>query len=161
MRGYTMEKLEHLSLMAGGSARQPVLAYLLQETHLPAGSMLLGAPVDYVVWQVPSPSTASHEGHALLLHPAVTVLWQHLGHTVAAVKVGWPGFVVTLVSVYVPPLTRPHRGCLVEAGLLPTEAASLLELDSVLELLDPQREPMLLMGDFNARTATLAPSVDG
>ena len=49
MRGYTMEKLEHLSLMAGGFARQPVLAYLLQETHLPAGSTLLGAPVDYVV----------------------------------------------------------------------------------------------------------------
>ena len=85
MRGYTMEKLEHLSLVVGSLARQPVLTYLLQETHLPAGSMLLGAPVDYVVQQVPSPSAASHQSHALLLHPAATVLWQHLGHTVAAV----------------------------------------------------------------------------
>ena len=91
----------------------------------------------------------------------MTVLWQHIGVTVAAVKVGWPGFVVTLVLVYVPPLTSPHRGRLVEAGLLPTEAASLLELGSVLELLDPQHEPVLLMGDLNARTAAFTPPVEG
>ena len=48
-----------------------------------------------------------------------------------------------------------------EAGLLPTEAAALLELGAVLELLDPQHEPVLLLGDFNARTASLAPSVEG
>ena len=48
-----------------------------------------------------------------------------------------------------------------EAGLLPTEAAALLELGAVLELLDPQHEPVLLMGDFNACTASLAPSVEG
>ena len=48
-----------------------------------------------------------------------------------------------------------------EAGLLPTEAAALLELGAVLGLLDPQNEPVLLLGDFNARTASLAPSVEG
>ena len=110
---------------------------------------------------MPSPSPASHEGQALLLHPTATVLWQHLGQTVAAVKIGWPGFTVTLVSIYVPPLTDPHRTRLGEAGLLPTEAASLTELGAVLELLSPQREPVLIMGDFNARTAALAPSVEG
>ena len=50
MLGYTMEKLEHLSLMAAGHTRQLVLAYLLQETHLPSGTMLLGALVDYMVF---------------------------------------------------------------------------------------------------------------
>ena len=79
----------------------------------------------------------------------------------AAFKVGWPGFVVTLVSVYIPPLTSLHKGRLVEVGLLPTEAAALLELGALLELLDPRHEPMLLMGDFNARTAALTPTVDG
>ena len=44
--------------------------------------------------------------------------------------------------------------------LLVLAAASLLELGAVLELLDPQREPVLLMGDFNACTAALALSVD-
>ena len=68
---------------------------------------------------------------------------------------------MTLVSVYIPPLTSPHRSRLVKAGLLPTEAAALLELGAVLELLDPQHEPVLLLGDFNARTASLAPSVEG
>ena len=79
----------------------------------------------------------------------------------AAFKVGWPGFVVTLVSVYIPPLTSPHKGHLVEAGLLPTEAAALLELGAMLELLDPRHEPVLLLGNFNARTAALAPTIDG
>ena len=89
------------------------------------------------------------------------MLWEHIGHTVAAFRVGWPGFVVTLVSVYIPPLTSPHKGRLVEVGLLPTEAAALLELGALLELLDPRHEPVLLMGDFNARTAALTPTVDG
>ena len=86
---------------------------------------------------MPSPSPTSHEGQALLLHPAATVLWQHLGQTVAAVKVGWDGFAVTLVSVYVPPMTAPHRTRLEEAGLPATEAACLTELGAVLELLAP------------------------
>ena len=109
---------------------------------------------------MPSPSLASHEGQAILLHPSTTVLWQHLGHTVAAVKVGWLGFEVALVSVYVPPLTDPHRARLVEAGLVPTEAAALTELGAVLELLDPQHDPVLIMGDLNARTAAVAPTVE-
>ena len=67
----------------------------------------------------------------------MTVLWQHIGITVAAVKVGWPGFAVTLISIYLPPLTDPHKVRLVEAGLLPTEAASLTELGAVLVLVDP------------------------
>ena len=83
----------------------------------------------------------------------------------AAVNVGWPGFVVTLVLVYLPPLSDPHRvsptqPCLGEAGLLPMKAASLTELGAVLELLDPQREPVLLMGDFNTHTAAATPSVE-
>ena len=49
MRGYSTEKLDHLSLVSSGSAQQPVLAYLLQETHLPAGTVLLGTPADYRV----------------------------------------------------------------------------------------------------------------
>ena len=46
-------------------------------------------------------------------------------------------FAVTLVFVYVLPLTTPHRSGLVEAGLMPTKAASLMELGIVLELLKP------------------------
>ena len=160
MRGYSTEKLDHLSLISSGSAQQPVLAYLLQETHLPAGTVLLGTPADYRVLYVPSPSLASHEGQAILLHPSATVLWQYLGHTVAAVKVGWLGLKVALVSVYVPHLTDPHRARLVEASLLPTETAALTELGAVLELLDPQHDPVLIMGDLNARTAAVDPTVE-
>ena len=80
---------------------------------------------------------------------------------VAAMKVGWMGFALTLVSVYVPPLTSPHRSCIVEAGLVPTEAASLMELGAVLDLLDPQQEPVLIMGDLNARTTAFVPTVEG
>ena len=57
---------------------------------------------------------------------------------VAAVNIGWPGFTVTLVSIYMLRLTDPHRTRLGEAGLLPTEAASLTELGIVLKLLGPQ-----------------------
>ena len=77
------------------------------------------------------------------------------------VKIGWPGLTVTLVSIYVPPLADPHRTCLGKASLLPTKAASLMELGAVLELLDPQQEPVLIMGNFNACTAILAPSMEG
>ena len=62
MCGYTTEKLEHLSLPVMGPAYPPVLAYLLQETHLHASSPLLGTPVGYSVLLVPSPSLASREG---------------------------------------------------------------------------------------------------
>ena len=55
----------------------------------------------------------------------------------ATVKVCWLGFEVALVSVYVPPITDPHRICLVEASLLPTEAVALTESGAMLELLDP------------------------
>ena len=48
-----------------------------------------------------------------------------------------------------------------EAGLLPSEAAALLELDTLLELLDPQHELVLLMGDFNAHTSPFTPIVEG
>ena len=67
---------------------------------------------------------------------------------------------VTLVSIYVPPLTDPHKTRLGEAGLLPTEATSLMELGALLKLLDPQGEPVLIMGDFNACTTALTPSVE-
>ena len=93
------------------------------------------------------------------MHPAETMLWQHIGFTLAAIKVGWLDFVVTLVSVYIPPLTSPHRACLVKAGLLPIKAVSLLELCAVLEILDLQQEPVLLMGGFKACITALAPTV--
>ena len=66
---------------------------------------------------------------------------------------------MALVFIYVPPLTDPHKACLVEAGLLPTKAAALTELGAVVELLDPLCDPVLIMGDFNACTAALTPTV--
>ena len=41
--------LEHLLLTLVAPAWQSVLPYLLQETHLPSGTMLLGTPADYLV----------------------------------------------------------------------------------------------------------------
>ena len=79
----------------------------------------------------------------------------------AAVKVGWTGLDLTLVSVHVPALTSPHRSRIVEAGQVPTEAASLMELGALLDLIDPQREPVLIMGDLNAHTAAYVPTVEG
>ena len=55
------------------------------------------------------------------MQPAATVLWKYLSHIVAVVKIGWPGLALTLVSIYVPPLTNPHRSRIGEAGLLPTK----------------------------------------
>ena len=49
IQGYTTKKLEHLSLFALGPPYQAVLAYLLQESHLPTSTMLLGTLVDYLV----------------------------------------------------------------------------------------------------------------
>ena len=68
---------------------------------------------------------------------------------------------LTLISVYVPPLTSPHRSRIAEAGLVPTEAASLIELGAVLDLLDFKQEPVLIMCDLNARTAAFLPTVEG
>ena len=65
------------------------------------------------------------------------VLLQHIGHMVVAVKVGWPGFAVTLVFVYVLPLPGPYISQLVESSLLPRKAASLMELGAILKLLKP------------------------
>ena len=79
---------------------------------------------------------------------------------VTAIKVGWTGFLMTLVLVYVPALTAPYRSHLFEAGLLPTEAALLIELGAMLELLGPEHEPVLIMGVLNTCTATFAPSVE-
>ena len=49
LRGYTTKNLEHLSLPVVGPARLLVLAYLLQETHLPTSTLMLGSQVDYSV----------------------------------------------------------------------------------------------------------------
>ena len=89
------------------------------------------------------------------------MLWWHIFQIVAAIKVGWMGFALTLVSVYVPPLTSPNRSHIIEAGLVPTEAASFTGLGAVLDLLDPKWEPVLIMGNMNAHTAVFAPTVEG
>ena len=46
---YTNKKLEYLSLPVMGPTCPLVLAYLLQEAHLPTSSPLLGTLVDYSV----------------------------------------------------------------------------------------------------------------
>ena len=66
-----------------------------------------------------------------------------------------------MVSVDLPPLTVPHRVSLVEAGLLPTKAASPIELGTIIELVSPKQQPVLIMGDLNACTAALGPTVEG
>ena len=68
----------------------------------------------------------------LLLYPATPMLWKHFGNTIAAVKIGWPRFIVTLVSMYVLPLTNPHRSHLRKSGLLPTKEVLLRKLGAVL-----------------------------
>ena len=57
------------------SSVPPILAYLLQETHLPCDVPPLDTPPSYRVLSHPSPSSSSHEGQLLLLHPAAEVLW--------------------------------------------------------------------------------------
>ena len=49
MCGYMNEKLEHLLLTAVAPAYKLVLAYLLQVTHQPSGTTLLGNPAGYPV----------------------------------------------------------------------------------------------------------------
>ena len=49
LQGYTIEKMEHLSLVVVVPPSQLVLSYLLPETHRPSGTMLLGTPLDYLV----------------------------------------------------------------------------------------------------------------
>ena len=68
---------------------------------------------------------------------------------------------VSLVAVYAPLLSHTHRACLEEAGLPPSEESTLTELAAVLEILSPLEQPMVVMGDLNARTASLHPNVEG
>ena len=49
MQGYTTEKMEYMSLFAVVAVRHSVPSYLLQETHLPASTMLIGTPVNCLV----------------------------------------------------------------------------------------------------------------
>ena len=67
------------------------------------------------------------------------MLWKHLAHTVAAVKIGWLGFAMTLVSIYVPPLTYSHRSYLGDTGLLPTKTAYLTDLGAMLKVFYPNK----------------------
>ena len=60
-----------------------------------------------------------------------------------------------------PTLSHIHRVCLEEARLPPSAESTLAELASVLEMLSPLKEPMVVMGDLNARTAALHPNVEG
>ena len=68
---------------------------------------------------------------------------------------------MTLLVVYMLPLTAPHLSHLVEAGLLPTKAAYLTEISAVIELLGPNHEPVVIIGGLNAYTTAFAPSVEG
>ena len=68
---------------------------------------------------------------------------------------------VSLVAVYVSPLSHTHTACLEEAGLPPSEESTLTELAAVLEMLSPLEEPVVVMGDLNAHTASLHPNVEG
>ena len=72
MRSYTAGKLDSLAAFEA-QEDGPVLAYLLQETW--EQYELLGVPRDYQVLSAPAPSTSSHEGLALLLHPSARVRW--------------------------------------------------------------------------------------
>ena len=49
MHSYMTKKLEYLSLTAVGPGRQLILAYLLQETHLPTNTTLLGLLVGFLM----------------------------------------------------------------------------------------------------------------
>ena len=68
---------------------------------------------------------------------------------------------VSLVAVYAPPLSHTHRVRLEEVGLPPSEESTLTELAAVLEMLSPLEDPVVVMGDLNARTASLHPNVEG
>ena len=79
LRGATVEKLDHLQLLPAGRGNPAVLAYLLQETHLPKDTVFLGVPDGHRILTVPCPTATSHEGLALLIHPSAEVRWHHLG----------------------------------------------------------------------------------
>ncbi len=155
MRCYTTAKLDQLAMLEAPDGG-PVLAYLLQETW--EQHELLGVPRDYQVLTVPAPSPSSHEGVALLLHPAARLRWSKAMATALAATIDWGGLQLHLVVAYVPPMTAPHRARLEEDGLLPRAADSLVELDALLDLLPCGEEPVILMGDLNARTGDRVPS---
>ena len=50
---------------------------------------------------------------------------------------------------------------IITTGLLPTKAAYLMDLGTVLELLYPKHMPLLIMGYLNACNAALAPTMEG
>ena len=104
--------------------------------------------------------SAAYHTRASPVRPAA-LQWQHIGQMVAADNVVWMGFMMTLVLVYTPLLTAPHRSHLVETSLLPTEVASVVELGAVLELLSPKCHPVLIIGDLNVHSAVLAPTMQG
>ena len=54
-------------------------------------------------------------------------------------------------------MTQPHRARLEEGGLLPRPADTLVEVDALLGLLPCGEEPIILMGDLNARIGDLVP----
>ncbi len=56
-------------------------------------------------------------------------------------------------------MTAPHREHLLEGGLEPTAADSLVDLEALLGLLPCGEEPVILMGDLNARIGTRVPEV--
>ena len=78
--------------------------------------------------------------------------------TALAATIDWGGLQLHLVVAYVPPLTAPHRARLEEGGLLPRAADSLVELDALLDLLPCGEEPVILMGDLNARIGDHIPT---
>lgn len=154
MRCYTTAKLDQLSVLEAPEDG-PVLAYLLQETW--EQHELLGVPRDYQVLTVPAPSPSSHEGLALLLHPAARLRWSKAMASALAATVDWGGLQIHLVVTYVPPMTAPHRARLEEGGLLPRAADALVEVDALLGLLPCGEEPVILMGDLNARIGDRVP----
>lgn len=78
--------------------------------------------------------------------------------TALAASVEWGGLPLHLVVAYVPPMTDPHCARLLAGGLETRAADTLVELDALLGLLPCGEEPVILMGDLNARTGNLIPS---
>lgn len=158
MRGYQVGKLEHLIALEAPPS-SPVLAYLLQETHISGDCPLLGTPAGYTTLTLPSPSPTSHEGCAILLHPSAILRWSHTSHTALAATIRWGSLQLHLITTYVPPLTAPHRARLLTDGLLSTEGDSLVDLDALLSMVPCATEPVIVLGDLNARTGSHSPSL--
>ena len=106
MRGFMETKLHQL-IHSTPHLSRPVLSYLLQETHLPRNVTPLGTPSSYRVLQHPCPSTSSHEGQLLLLHPAAEVLWHDTTPTTLAVYIHWGMHSLYLMSVHLLPRPAP------------------------------------------------------